>query len=270
MVQTGSPVSVQGQRNDCQNFSETGKTICGRFLEYWLDHGELAQQGLPLSETFLEQSATDGKTYIVQYFERAIFEYHPNNAPPNDVQLSLLGVFRLRAKYGSRPSFETPSKNPNAITFPQTGKKLGGAFLVYWLEHGSVAQQELTAAMSGYFERGAGVGGHDHGYFNRDDISGGAGAGVRAAGGRGSIANENLEVDPENPNSVRAIPKTEEGRIDETAGTNSPDRVEGTYPAIVEGSDSERTGTSWGLPGVENASTGGMSRGAMPEGDRPG
>jgi hypothetical protein len=124
--------------------------------------------------------------------------------------------------------------------------------------------------MSSYFDRGAGLGGRDYGYFNRDDISGGAGPDVRATGGHGPIANENLEVDPENPNIVRAIPKTEEARFDETAGANSPDRVEGTYPAIVEGSDSERTGTSWGLPGVENASTGDTSRGDMPEGDGPG
>jgi hypothetical protein len=56
-------------------------------------------------------------------------------------------------------------------------------------------------------------------------------------------------------------------RLDETAGTTSPDRVEGSYPDIIEGSDSERTGTSWGLPGVEGAPTAGTPRGDLPEGD---
>ena len=34
-----------------------------------------------------------------QYFERAIFELHPEFAPPNNVLLSLLGVFRYNQKY---------------------------------------------------------------------------------------------------------------------------------------------------------------------------
>jgi len=124
--------------------------------------------------------------------------------------------------------------------------------------------------MSGYFDRGASVGGHDHGYFNQDDITGPSGVGVGATGGPGAIANENLEVDAENPNVVRAMPQRNETRIDETAGTNSPVRVEGSYPAIVEGSDSERNGTSWGLPGAVAAPTSGTPRGDMPEGDGPG
>jgi hypothetical protein len=36
----------------------------------------------------------------VQYFERAVFEYHPENAAPYDVLLSQLGTFRYRDKYG--------------------------------------------------------------------------------------------------------------------------------------------------------------------------
>jgi len=46
--------------------------------------------GLPLSDQFEERS-TDGKTYTVQYFERARFEYHPENIAPYDVLLGLLG-----------------------------------------------------------------------------------------------------------------------------------------------------------------------------------
>ena len=56
----------------CQTFQQTGKQVCGRFLEYWQANGGLAQQGLPLSDTFNEVSAVDGRTYQVQYFERGI------------------------------------------------------------------------------------------------------------------------------------------------------------------------------------------------------
>ena len=77
-----------------RTFPETGKTVRGQFLEYWNAHGGLAQQGYPISEEMQERSDTDGKTYRVQYFERAVFESHPENAPPYDVLLSQLGTFR--------------------------------------------------------------------------------------------------------------------------------------------------------------------------------
>lgn len=105
--------------------------------------------------------------------------------------------------------------------------------------------------MSGYFDRGASAGGSDEGYFNREDITGPAGVGS-ATGGPGGVVDDDLEVDPNNPNIVRATPHTRGARLDETAGTTSPARIEGTYPAIIEGSDSERTGTSWGIPAIED------------------
>lgn len=70
-------------------FKETGHCIWGKFLERWRTLG-LAVVGLPLSDQFEERS-TDGKTYVVQYFERERFEYHPENKPPYDVLLGLLG-----------------------------------------------------------------------------------------------------------------------------------------------------------------------------------
>ncbi|HEX8229636.1 MAG TPA: hypothetical protein VF826_10035 [Chloroflexia bacterium] len=89
---------AQGQEN-CQTFNETGKTVCGRFLQYWRDNGGLAQQGFPISSEFVEKSDLNGISYRVQYFERAVFELHPENKPPYDVLLSHLGTFRFREKY---------------------------------------------------------------------------------------------------------------------------------------------------------------------------
>jgi hypothetical protein len=82
-----------------RTFPETGKTVSGRFLEYWNANGGLAQQGFPISEEFQEKSDLDGKTYKVQYFERAVFEHHPENPAPYDVLLSQLGTFRYKQKY---------------------------------------------------------------------------------------------------------------------------------------------------------------------------
>ena len=68
---------------------ETGHCVWGRFLDRWRELG-VPIVGLPLSDQ-LEERSTDGKTYTVQYFERARFEYHPENAQPYDVLLGLLG-----------------------------------------------------------------------------------------------------------------------------------------------------------------------------------
>jgi hypothetical protein len=68
---------------------ETGHCVWGRFLDQWRKLG-VPIVGLPLSDQFAEQG-TDGKIYTVQYFERARFEYHPENQQPYDVLLGLLG-----------------------------------------------------------------------------------------------------------------------------------------------------------------------------------
>jgi hypothetical protein len=70
---------------------ETGHSLSGRFLQYWATTGGIALYGYPISEEMREVSPTDGKSYQVQYFERARFEYHPENQPPYDVLLGLLG-----------------------------------------------------------------------------------------------------------------------------------------------------------------------------------
>jgi hypothetical protein len=75
----------------CQTFPETGKAVCGRFLEYWQSNGGVAQHGYPISDEFREISSLNGQTYTVQYFERARFEAHPGNQAPYDVLLGQFG-----------------------------------------------------------------------------------------------------------------------------------------------------------------------------------
>jgi hypothetical protein len=88
---------------DCRTFAETGHAVCGELLTAWQSSGlnldgdpsisdseSLALFGLPLSSPTPERGS-DGKTYSVQWFERARFELHPENAPPFNVLLGLLG-----------------------------------------------------------------------------------------------------------------------------------------------------------------------------------
>jgi hypothetical protein len=131
------PASAQ---SGCQMFTETGKTVCGAFLAYWSDHGGLAQQGYPVSSSFSELSEVNGRAYTVQYFERAVFEHHPENRPPYDVLLSLLGSIAYRQKYPTGVR-ELPDNSAPSRFFPETGKDVRGAFLDYWQGHGGLAQQ---------------------------------------------------------------------------------------------------------------------------------
>ena len=129
-------------QGDSRTFPETGKTVHGPFLAYWNQHGGLAQQGFPISDELQQVSPTDGKTYTVQYFERAVFEEHPEFAgTPNEVLLSLLGVFRYQQKYPSGAPSQSPNNEINSQLFPQTGHRVGGKFLDYWNTHGGLAQQ---------------------------------------------------------------------------------------------------------------------------------
>lgn len=71
-------------------FPESGHTLGGAFQWAWQTRGGLAAFGFPISEEFSEVGA-DGSARLVQYFERARFEHHPEKATPDDVQLSPLG-----------------------------------------------------------------------------------------------------------------------------------------------------------------------------------
>jgi hypothetical protein len=121
-------------------FPETGKTIGGRFREYWERNGGLAQQGYPITDEFEERSELNGQTYRVQYFQRAVFEYHPENQPPNDVLLTHLGRFQYNRKYG------TATPRPGASPTVSTGELRPGQGR--WLTKAAIptARSEVAVA----------------------------------------------------------------------------------------------------------------------------
>ncbi len=87
----------------CQDFAPTGRAVCGPFLPYWHAHGlelgdagrsfreSLALFGFPLTGTRVEVVPT-GERLVVQWFERARFEYHPAEADPYKVLLGRLNI----------------------------------------------------------------------------------------------------------------------------------------------------------------------------------
>ena len=102
--------------------------MCGNFLASWsasgLDLGDpgvstaesLALFGLPLTGEF-EATLEDGTTHVVQWFERARFELHSENAPPYNVLLTRLGVAEVgepEVQPGT-PAAEDPATVETAI-----------------------------------------------------------------------------------------------------------------------------------------------------------
>jgi hypothetical protein len=91
-------------------FPITGHTLGGVFGDFWMRNGQVPVFGYPISEEFHEVNALDGKVYLVQYFERARFEYHPEHAgTPYQVLLGQLGEEYARAR-GLAAELRAPSQ----------------------------------------------------------------------------------------------------------------------------------------------------------------
>jgi glucose/arabinose dehydrogenase len=111
-TQADTTEQVEGE---CRTFGETGFAACGAILRAWRANGlefdgrpglseaeNLALFGLPLGAPH-RTTLSDGKIYTVQWFERGRFELHPENAPPYDVLLGLLGREALLAEIVKPP-----------------------------------------------------------------------------------------------------------------------------------------------------------------------
>ena len=99
----------------CRFFEETGHNVCGDFLAAWQSQG-VPMYGLPLSDVRTE--GIGGKESMVQWFERARFEQHPENPPPSRVQLGLLG---REIQDGPRGTLWVANRSTNDVTVFNAG-----------------------------------------------------------------------------------------------------------------------------------------------------
>lgn len=122
-------------------FAQTRHYVYGVFREYWRSFGGLNVFGYPLTEQRLE-----GDLWV-QYFERARFEYHPENKKVVGfdtldqvsqykllVLLTRLGASLADAKTGGK-GFPMPAAAgvpAGATVFPETGHSLSGKIAEYW------------------------------------------------------------------------------------------------------------------------------------------
>ena len=144
----------------CQTFAQTGHAVCGDFLTAWRANGlridakaavseieSLALFGLPLSGVMTE-TLSDGKSYQVQWFERARFELHPENPAPYRVLLGLLGT-----EYSTVPTPTTVAAATVAVTPTPTAysqdefkKRVNAMPYGYW----TTEFEQITFAAGGF------------------------------------------------------------------------------------------------------------------------
>lgn len=114
-------------------FDETGHAVRGPFLAFFDSHGGLGIFGYPITDEFVNANGL-----LVQYFQRARFEWHPSNPTGYRVQLGLIGDElgysqpRLAASQIPAPT------NPNCQYFPETGHSACYAFLGYFRGNGGI------------------------------------------------------------------------------------------------------------------------------------
>ena len=107
-----APESPQGQPADAYFFPETRHAISGAFRQYWEKNGALMRFGYPVTSVF------ESGGLRVQYFERARFEYHPENKPPYDVELGLLTAYLTQGRNFPRGVEITPTQTPTPRPSP--------------------------------------------------------------------------------------------------------------------------------------------------------
>jgi hypothetical protein len=97
LKQALAPVPSSAATGDKVFYAATGHTLGGTFKTYWEQNGGLFRFGYPVTEEYQDVSLTDGKTYTTQWFERARFEYHPENKGTQyEVLTGLLGNEMLK------------------------------------------------------------------------------------------------------------------------------------------------------------------------------
>jgi hypothetical protein len=118
------------QTEDSYYSPQTGHTVRGEFLRFFLIYGGGESLGYPLTEEIV----VDGWT--VQYFENGRLEFHPENEPAYRITVGWLGELLHRAQPPIPAARIPPAQNAHRRYFPETGHTLGGDFLSYFERNG--------------------------------------------------------------------------------------------------------------------------------------
>ncbi len=110
LYQPGEPQPALVNRPACRDFS-TGHRVCLAFLDFFEKYGGVAQFGYPISD----REDQDG--WIVQYFQYARFEWHPEFPKGQTVTLTQLGS-RYFLENKEKPALLRPYTGENIPQLP--------------------------------------------------------------------------------------------------------------------------------------------------------
>lgn len=157
--------TATGPAAGCTYFAETRHNVCNQqaqngFLSYWTANGlefdgragksyaeSLALFGLPISEPY-QYTNSSGVTVQTQWFERARFEWYPNNPNAYKVQLGRLG-----AELGS-PGSSQPIP-PGAVQtvvdyYDAINQRIFGNAYDMWADNGAASNQTPEQFVEGF------------------------------------------------------------------------------------------------------------------------
>lgn len=123
--------TVQAQQAGSRYFPETGHYVTGEFLAYYQNVSEASLVfGLPITEAFITNTPI-GR--LVQYFQRARFEFFPDQPEGQRIRLTALGLLLYKAGPESM-NLNTPGV---CRTF-STGFSVCYDFLTFFDAHGGL------------------------------------------------------------------------------------------------------------------------------------
>jgi peptide/nickel transport system substrate-binding protein len=159
-VRTDASRTASAAQERSRNLGPGSIPVGGRFLQEWSKHGSegasVYVNGWPITQRRPEISLEDGKTYEVQWFERARYEAHPENKAPYDVLLGRLGATLVEGRGRIDPNTQqvrTPGDLPFVgitqptdadgklkVWFQESRHAVSGKFLEHWNRYGGLAQ----------------------------------------------------------------------------------------------------------------------------------
>jgi hypothetical protein len=131
-------LSSKPAASDRLYFLESGHTLGGAFRAFWEHNGGVTRLGYPISEEVQEQNPLDGIMRTVQYFERAVLEYHDEYKGTQD-EVMLAAVGRWVTRDREFPRVRQFESTGDRWYFAETGHAVKQAFLRYWQREGGVA-----------------------------------------------------------------------------------------------------------------------------------
>ncbi len=109
-------------------FPQTRHTAQGAILRYWQANGGEGTFGAPISESFRDSNGDgSGRTYVMQYFQKARIELHPENGSGRySVLLGLLGPQSLRERGWTGAPRNSGTRPATAVAWQTTGTAVPG------------------------------------------------------------------------------------------------------------------------------------------------